>query len=173
MRSGPRSPWGSRTAPIFASNKNFSPYADGHRNIKRWKTLLEGHINSASCRRCFRIFDFEESVYNTSIGMRCSDGTNAPAGPPPRLAPLPRRLGLPPRLAPQRRRSKRCDGNRHMGHGESQGHNHQQPELSDWSVPGRYRRERHGLGGGNAEKADADGYPKGKKLCHLFPLVAT
>jgi|SoiMetStandDraft_2_1073263.scaffolds.fasta_scaffold09125_5 hypothetical protein len=96
---------------------------------------------------------FSSISKHTSIGTRCSDGTNAPAGLPPRLAPLPRRLGLPPRLAPQRRRSKRCDGNRHMGHGESQGHNHQQPELSDWSVPGR---SGHGLGGGNTEETDTD-----------------
>ena len=83
---------------------------------------------------------FSSISKHTSIGTRCSDGTNAPAG-------------LPPRLAPQRRRSKRCDGNRHMGHGESQGHNHQQPELSDWSVPGR---SGHGLGGGNTEETDTD-----------------
>src|SRR5262245_44743904 len=39
---------------------------------------------------------------HTSIDTRCSDGTKArrPAGLPPRLAPLPRRLGLLPRLAP-------------------------------------------------------------------------
>jgi hypothetical protein len=32
------------------------------------------------------------------------------------------------------------------------------------------RRKRHGLGGGNAEDADADGHCEGKKFVHSFLL---